>query len=173
MTIRSMAVLAAAALLVGAHSPKAHADTPRFPDLSRYTPVDFAGYAIDTSTPGFTASTIAFLTPDGISCDFMIEQAQCTGNNFPGIPPVKTDPARGLNGANWIGTLTKLKKTGNPVAVNGTLRGQPLKVLPPFHSITFNSMTCGVDDKGTTACKDAQSRGFILSPDWSGWLPKV
>jgi len=76
MTIRSMSALAAAALLVGAHSPEAHADTPTFPDLSRYTPVDFADYAIDTSTPGFTASTIAFLTPDGISCDFMIEQAQ-------------------------------------------------------------------------------------------------
>lgn len=156
-----------------AHAAEARADTPTFPDLSGYTPVNFADYAIDTSTPGFTTSTIAFLTPDGISCDFMIEQAQCTGNNFPNVPRVKTDPARGLNGANWIGTLTKLKKTGNPVAPNGMLRGQPLKPLPPFHSITFNGMTCGVDNARTTACKDGEGRGFILSPTWSGWLPKV
>src|SRR5882757_9154285 len=43
----------------------------------------------------------------------------------------------------------------------------------PFHSITFNGATCGVDDSGTTACEDSQGRGFILSPAWSGWLPKV
>jgi hypothetical protein len=119
------------------------------------------------------SSKVVFLTPDGIPCDFMIEQAQCTGNNFPGVPPVATDPTKGLNGANWIGTLTRLKKTGNPISTNGTFRDQPIKTLPPFHSITFNGMICGVDDARTTACKDGEGQGFILSPQWSGWLPKV
>ncbi|QCR71458.1 hypothetical protein FCV17_06315 [Mycobacterium avium subsp. hominissuis] len=32
---------------------------------------------------------------------------------------------------------------------------------------------CGVDNSGTTACKDPQGRGFVLSPHGSGWLPHV
>jgi hypothetical protein len=173
MIAKTLVVTAIAVSATALGTAPAHADPATFPDLGSYTPVNPVDYTIDTTTPGMTSSKVVFLTPDGISCDFMIEQAQCTGNNFPGVPPVETDPAKGLNGANWIGTLTRLKKTGNPISTDGTFRDQPIKTLPPFHSITFNGMTCGVDDKGTTACKDAQGRGFILSPSWSGWLPKV
>jgi hypothetical protein len=30
-----------------------------------------------------------------------------------------------------------------------------------------------VDNAGTTACKDPQGRGFVLSPRGSAWLPHV
>jgi|KBSSwiStaDraftv2_1062776.scaffolds.fasta_scaffold11275_4 hypothetical protein len=151
----------------------AHADPPRFPDLGGYMPVSAADYTIDTTSPGIPSNSVVFLTPDGIVCNFVIDQAQCTGNNFPAVPPVATDPAKGLNGANWIGTSTGLKKTGNPTITGNTYRGEPIKTLPAFHSIAFNGMICGVDDARVTACKDSQGRGFILSPAWSGWLPKV
>ncbi|MEN4479069.1 hypothetical protein [Mycolicibacterium cosmeticum] len=166
-------LVAAAAIFGGLQGAEARADTPAFPDFTTFMPVNPTEYTIDTTTPGIPSNMVVFSTPDGISCNFVIEQAQCTGNNFPGVPPVATDPAKGLNGANWIGTLTRLKKTGNPISTNGTFRDQPIKTLPPFHSITFNGMICGVDDARTTACKDPQGRGFILSPTWSGWLPKV
>ncbi|MGC7358062.1 hypothetical protein RA989_19565, partial [Mycobacteroides abscessus subsp. massiliense] len=45
--------------------------------------------------------------------------------------------------------------------------------LPAYHSITVNGVICGVDDKGTTACKDPQGRGFVLSKQGSGWIPKI
>jgi hypothetical protein len=41
------------------------------------------------------------------------------------------------------------------------------------HSITVNGIICGADNAGTTACKDPQGRGFVLSPHGSGWLPHV
>jgi len=173
MTAKTLVAVAAAAGIATLSAVPAHAEPPKFPDLSSYTPVDISDYRIDTTTPGIPSSKIVFLTPDGIPCNFAIDQAQCTGNNFPAVPPVKTDPSRGLNGANWIGTSTGLKVTGSPSITGNTFRGQPVKTLPPFHSIAFFGMICGVDDSGTTACKDAQGRGFILSPSWSGWLPKV
>jgi len=46
-------------------------------------------------------------------------------------------------------------------------------VLSPFHTLTVFGVTCGVDDKKMTACKDPQGRGFVLSPSWSGWIPKA
>lgn len=33
-----------------------------------------------------------------------------------------------------------------------------MKTLSPLHSITVGSAVCGVDDAGTTACKDSQGR---------------
>ncbi|RIS84933.1 hypothetical protein D2E54_06285, partial [Mycobacteroides abscessus] len=61
----------------------------------------------------------------------------------------------------------------DPAPASGVVLGQQIKALPPFHSITVSDVTCGVDDKGTTACKDPQGRAFVLSPSWSGWIPKV
>ncbi|MDR3663178.1 MAG: hypothetical protein P4L86_22810 [Mycobacterium sp.] len=55
-------------------------------------------------------------------------------------------------------------------------RGGPtnnLKTLPPFHALTVNGVICGVEDARTTACKDAQCRGFVLSPKGAIWLPHV
>jgi len=162
-------VIAGVAALSGATSS---ASPPAFPDLSGYTPVDVVDYRIDTTTPGHPSSGTYFITPDHVVCNFSTLQPQCRGNNFPAVPPAASDPARGLNRANWIGTVTGLKQTneGSPPDV---FNGQPIKTLPPLHSISVGGAVCGVDDKGTTACEDSQGRGFVLSPQGSGWMPNV
>lgn len=132
--------------------PVAGADTPAFPDINSYTPVN----------------GVYFLTPGGITCDFFSGQAQCTGNNFPAVPP-----AAGPGTVNVIGTASGLAQSGNPIAPNGKVYGRCLKTLPPKHSITVDGVICGVDDSGVTACKDRQGRGFVLSPHGSVWLPHM
>ncbi len=152
--------------------PLARADSPKFPDLDAFTPVDIADYLIDTTSPGHPSSGTYFVTPEGVVCNFTSLQVQCRSNNFPSIPPAVSDPVRNLNRINWIGTVTGLKQT-NEGPVGTTVHGQLLKTLPPLHSISVFGATCGVDDAGTTSCKDSNGHGFILSPTWSGWLPHV
>ena len=170
---RRATIVSIAMTLFSAVDPSlASADTPNFPDLYSYTPVDIADYRIDTTTPGHPSSGTYFVTPDGVVCNFASLPAQCRGNNFPSVPPAVSDPARNLNRINWIGTVTGLKQT-NEGPVGTTVHDQLLKTLPPLHSISVSGAICGVDDAGITACKDAQGRGFILSQAWSGWLPDV
>lgn len=161
-----------ASLTIGACN--AHADAPSFPDISGYAPVTAPEYVIEIPNTGHPPiKQVYFLTPDGIACDFTAAQAQCTGNNFPAVAPAPSDASRGITGANWIGTMTGLKQTNAQIADGITVQGRPIKSLPPFHSITVDGVICGVDDAGTTACKDPQGRGFVLSPNGSGWLPHV
>jgi len=142
--------------------PQSSADAPTFPDMSRYVPVNAADYEVDASTPGIHTTQVIFLTPDGITCDFMTPPAAiCTGNNFPSVPPATV-------GVNSIGTDYGLAAIGS-----GIPQRTNLKTLPPFHTLTVNGVICGVDDKRTTACKDPQGRGFVLSPNGSAWLPRV
>lgn len=158
--MRRRSVLALGLLTVGCCRPESHADAPQFPDLGGYTPAAAADFQVDASTPGHPASQVVFLTPDGITCAFSTPaSAGCTGNNFPSVTPA----ARGVNA---IGTDSPLDTTNAPIAHSPTM-----KTLPPFHSITVDGVTCGVDDSRTTACKDAKGRGFILSPKGSGWFP--
>ena len=145
----------------------ASAEPPRFPDVGSYTPVDTGDYAVDTTTPGIPSTQAYFHTPDGVTCSFLSGQAQCIGNNLPGLPPASPTP-KGTPRVNWIGTSSGLK----PVVASDD-HSTGIKTLPAMHSITVDGVTCGVDDSGMTACKDPQGRGFILSPSWSGWLPKV
>jgi hypothetical protein len=172
MIAKALAVTAVTCGVTAFGVGAASASPPIFPDLSGYTPVNISDYRIDTTTPGHPSSGTYFVTPDGVICNFSSLQPQCRGNNFPAVPPAASDPARGLNRVNWIGTVTGLKQTNEGSPVN-PVNGQPIKTLPPFHSITVGGAICGVDDKGTTACKDAQGGGFVLSPQGSGWLPKV
>lgn len=172
MSVRCVVVVSSSVGLLFAGHSVSHADIPTFPDFSSYVPVDIADYRIDTTTPGMPSSGTYFVTPDGVVCEFTTLQAQCRGNNLPAIVPAASDPSRGLNRVNWIGTLTGLKQT-NEGATQNPINGQSIQTLPPLHSITVGGAVCGVDDAGTTACKDKQGRGFILSPTWSGWLPKV
>lgn len=165
-----MGALAGATLLAPG---SAHAEPPKFPDLSTDSPVNVRDYTIDVPNPGRPPlPTVYFLTPDGVVCNYTPDQAQCTGNNLPAVPPAPSNPNAGITGVNWIGTTTGLKQTneGEPSRV---IDGQPVKTLPAGHSITVNGIICGVDNAGTTACKDAQGRGFVLSPKGSGWLPHV
>ncbi|ETB06149.1 hypothetical protein [Mycobacterium avium] len=151
----------------------AHANPVNFPDLSGYTPANVKDYEISVPNPGRSPdATVYFLTPDGIVCKFTLDQASCIGNNLPEIPPAASNPEAGMNGVNWIGTASGLNQTsgGEPSRV---INGQTIKTLPPSHSLTVNGFICGVDNSGTTACKDPQGRGFVLSPHGSGWLPHV
>ncbi|GBE67120.1 hypothetical protein MFM001_35820 [Mycobacterium sp. MFM001] len=143
----------------------AHADVPTFPDISGYAPVNAQDYTIALPNTGRAPlNMVYFLTPDGITCAFgNPPSAACTGNNFPAVPPASGDSV------NSISTSTGLGQTNAPIAA----QGRPIKTLPPMHSITVNGVICGVDGGGTTACKDPQGQGFVLSPSGSGWLPHV
>ena len=159
------------AALVG--SCAAHAEPLKFPDLSGYAPANVKDYEILVPNPGREPDpTVYFLTPDSVVCKFTLDQASCSGNNLPAIPPAPSNPEAGLNGVNWIGTTSGLNQTsgGEP---SHAINGQPIKTLPPSHSLTVNGFICGVDSSGMTACKDPQGRGFVLSPRGSGWLPHV
>lgn len=169
MRTASLPVVATGIITAIVTSCTAHADPPNFPDISGYTPVNVADYTIGLPNTGRAPlNTVYFLTPDGITCDFFSGEAQCTGNNIPALPP-----AAAQSNVNSVGTTSGLGQTNDPIAPNGQVYGHPLKTLPALHSITVNGVVCGVDNTGTTACKDPQGRGFVLSPHGSGWLPHV
>jgi hypothetical protein len=169
-TLTSIGALVGAALI---GSCAAHADPLTFPDLSAYAPANVKDYEILVPNPGRQPDpTVYFLTPDNIICKFTLDQASCSGNNLPSIPPAASNPEAGINGINWIGTTSGLNQTSGG-APSRVVNGQAIKSLPPSHSLTVNGFICGVDNSGTTACKDPQGRGFVLSPHGSGWLPHV
>lgn len=145
----------------------AQAGLPKFPNIGTYAPADAGEYAVDAMTPGRPSTQVYFRTPDGVSCNFLSGQAQCIGNDLPGIPPA-SPTSNGGPRVNWIGTASGLK-----FVVPSDDRSAAIKTLPAMHSIAVDGVICGVDGSGTTACKDPQGRGFILSTTWSGWLPKV
>ena len=166
--------LAIATAVVGAFmaSYPARADTPNFPDLSGYTPVDVRDYTIAVPNLGREPlATVYFLaiaiTRDDhnnaiaivMTCDFVSAAAQCTG--FPDNPPV------GPNPVNWIATDTGPKRANGAIASGNKLHGHSIKTLPALHSIAVDGVICGVDNDGITACKDSQARGFVLSKN--GW----
>jgi hypothetical protein len=169
-TWRAASIVAALCLLGDGSAAESRADTPKFPDIDSYAPVDIADYNLPITTPGRKPfDAYYFATPDGVMCNFFSGQAQCRGNNFPAVPPAESSSYPGVQSENWIGTATGLKQTNSIVQTSR----RPLRTLPPFHSIAVGGIICGVDDARTTACKDSKGRGFVLSPAWSGWLPKV
>jgi hypothetical protein len=171
----SKTLVTAAGILTAAvtTSCTAHAEPPKFPDLSSYAQANAGDYAITIDTPGISHKTTFFLTPDGIVCGINAgASAGCTGNDFPGVPPAAPTEG-GTPRVNAISTSSPIHPSGDAIGENGMVRDQPIKTLPPFHSISLGGVICGVDDAGMTACKDPQGRGFILSPSWSGWLPHV
>jgi hypothetical protein len=160
-----------AAFTVGACT--AHADPPPFPDIGSYAAVNPSDYVITYDTPGIPVSGTYFRTPDGISCSVIAGgSAGCSGNNFPGVPPAAPTEG-GTPRVNAISTNTPIHPGGDTTGTDGTIREHPIKILPPFHSISLDGVICGANDAGMTACKDPQGQGFILSPSWSGWLPHV
>jgi hypothetical protein len=164
---RIVTVLGVLGLLMLSCPSEAGADSLNFPDLSSYTPVNIDDYAIPYATPGHAPiSMYYFRTSDDITCDFPNRPAaQCTGV-FPGVSPAP--PAQGVSA---IGTDTGLRQTNDPLP--SLPMGHVVKTLPPLHSITVYGVICGAGEAGMTACKDAQERGFVLSPTGSGWLPHV
>ena len=183
MMIRLIAILVLLAATGLTSACSAAADPPtepgmprsagNFPDITAYTPVNPDDYVRELDNPGRPKKRIGyfFTTPDGIRCLFdQPSLAACTGNNLPAVPPAPCDEATGKGSLNTISTDRGLHEYGSASCQeNSSL----VEVLPPFHSLTVYGVTCGVDDKGATACKDPQGRGFVLSPSWSGWIPKV
>ena len=165
------AISLAAALLVAANHPYSQADSPRFPDLSHYTSVHPQDYLIAFDNPGRRPTPMTyFLSPNGVVCVIDGEGAACFGDNLPSVPA----PGGRESRVTYMDTQKGLYQSSNPGYVDGTeIRGQTIRPLAPFHSINVEGVVCGVVDRGTTACKDTLGRGFILSPTWSGWLPKV
>ena len=144
----------------------------KFPDLSGYVPVGPDEYKWESDNPGRPnkITTYGFSTPDGIRCTYgESPSASCVGNNLPGIESARCDPQEGIYEENAIGTNSEPRK----VTDTGCVTKASAKVLPPFHTLTVFGATCGVDDKKMTACKDPRGRGFVLSPSWSGWIPKL
>lgn len=162
MITRILVAAAAALLSVGV----SHADPPPFPDLGFYLQDNPEDYRVDASSPGITATQIYFRTPDGVLCNFLGGQAQCMGA-LPGLPPPEPTTS-GTPRVYWIGT-----RTGLQPMVPSAPEPDDVRTLPPFHRITVDDVTCGVDLFGITACRDTQRRGFVLSPTGSGWLPQV
>jgi hypothetical protein len=146
-----------------------------FPDMSSYTAANPDEYKRESDNPGRPTKliTYGFTTPDGVECTFgQPPSASCAGNNLPAIAPAVCDPEQRVFRYNTISTSQGVRQWPRS---RSTCSENPSsgKELPPFHTLTVFGVTCGVDDKGTTACKDRQGRGFVLSPSWSGWLPKV
>lgn len=153
--------------------PSHSVEPGKFPDMSGYTAVNPDEYKWQSDNPGRPnkITTYGFSTPDGIGCTFgQPPAASCVGNNFPAVSPAPCDPSNGPVESNAISTDHEMWQVGDPTC-GGSISTK--KVLPPFHTLTVFGVTCGVDDKKMTACKDPQGRGFVLSPSWSGWIPKV
>lgn len=151
--------------LLGACTAKA--EPPKFPDMSSYAPVNAEDYVISLPNVGREPiKKVYFVTPDGIHCSFLGQSAGCTGN-IPGVS------AKDKNPYTDIGTDSGVQPMGSTPFVDGKIQGHELKSLPPLHSLTSGGVTCGVDGKGTTACKDSKQRGFIISQDGTSWFPHV
>ena len=146
-----------------------------FPSMSGYTPVNPDDYKSELDNPGRPTklTTYDFTTPDGVQCTFgQPASGSCGGNNLPSVPPATCDPVHGIYRYNSISTSQGVRQWPR-ADMNCENKAPTGKLLPPFHPLTVYGVTCGVDDKKTTACKDSQGRGFVLSPSWSGWLPHI
>lgn len=155
--------------------PPKSADAERFPNMDNYTPANPDDYTQELDNPGRPEklTVYQFNTPDGIGCGFgQPPSAGCSGNNLPAIPPAMCDPDTRRYNYNSMSTSQGLRQWADSLPTCHT-NTSGAKTLPPFHTLTVYGVTCGVDDKGTTACKDPQGRAFVLSPAWSGWIPKV
>jgi len=82
----------------------------------------------------------------------------CKGDNLPGVQAKDKHPYTD------IGTDSGIQPSTSTSYNNGLIKGHKIKTLPAFHSITADAVICGVDDAHTTAFKDAQGRGFVMSP---------
>jgi hypothetical protein len=172
---RQLVVLAAALLTVGCNpatqgQPESSPPPPPpssttatlapidgFPDMSGFTKADQRDYLVSTPhSPGLN-----FSTSDGLSCwlgafpSAAEAYASCTGP--------RTDKGQG----DWevaahrseVGVVEKAPPPANPNYIEPT----PL-ALPPMHLLDYDAdQFCGVDDKGTTACR-VGDHGFVLTP---------
>jgi hypothetical protein len=167
-TVRLIAIVIGLGFSVVACHAESRAEPVNFPDLAKYAPVNAQDYTIALPNPGRAPDKeVFFLTPDEVPCALLSDSAGCKGDHLPGVQDKDKNPYT------YISTDTGLQPATSSAYSNGAIQGHQIKTLPPLHSITVSGVICGVDDAHTTACKDAQGRGFVLSPRGSTWLPHV
>jgi len=150
------AACAAAAGAVLAGGAPASADTPKkpYPDISRYTKLDFEGFQID-GKPG-----VWFSSPNGLNCGIWEDGSfGCTGS-IPGAPA----------GTNQIGWFTgDTEPHYDSTAQLRFVAGGPQRVLPPNSFIKYGSTTCATTPANGVYCDGSYYAQFLVNPDAS-WL---
>jgi hypothetical protein len=109
-----------------------------FPDLSSFPTVDANDYR--QSYPYFNG--IRFTTPGGLSC---------------------AGPRPDKGPGDWSITVATTKAASIEPTSDDPPEGDPIKTLPPQHTISYKGIQCGVDASGTTACRVGE-HGFVLTP---------
>ncbi|AFM18974.1 hypothetical protein Mycch_4260 [Mycolicibacterium chubuense NBB4] len=135
--------------------------TPDFPDLSGYTPVDTQEYM--QSYPYFRGFDL--VTPDGQQCNH-------NAMNSLGDPSRMTLTCDGPRPDQGPGTWEVRVATDQAATIEQTEPLDPSypadpsmrpKQLPAMHKITYQSIECGADATGMTACR-VGDHGFVLTP---------
>lgn len=133
-----------------------------FPDLSMLTPVDTKQFF--QSQPYFRG--VQFRTPDG---------QECYSNDMNSLddPALRTLTCEGPRPDKGPGTWEIDVATDQPASIgpaappdSPTYTPDPstdAAALAPQHRIDYEGIQCGVDDKGTTACRVGE-HGFVLTP---------
>lgn len=129
---------------------------PDFPDLSGFTTVDANQYY--ESRPYFGG--ILFATPDGQSCD---NNAMNSLDDPNAVVLTCTGPRPDRGPGNWKVRVATDKAATIEQASSQPPEGAPYKPLPAQHRIEYRGILCGVDGKGTTACRLGE-HGFVLTP---------
>lgn len=149
----------------------ASAEPPRFPDMTGYAtanPEEYKNVSVNPGRPTDSLTSYNFRTPEGIRCGYIEDTATCSGNNLPGVPSAHWDPSNGFYGVNVISTNSQLRQISDSTPPDVV---DSYKTLPPFHTLTVNGITCGVNDSGTTACKKPGGGAFMISKQGVAWLP--
>ncbi|AMT69367.1 hypothetical protein [Mycobacteroides immunogenum] len=158
--MRKPLALAAGALAVGGLlgvpvSAVAEPAKSPYPDIGRYTKIDFEGYRLPSSDDDFW-----FSTPTGLNCGIWADGSfGCTGS-IPGAP----------SGTNQIGWFTgdsqpHFDQTQQPRFINPG--GLPQRVIPRNNYIAVTQAT-GYGDTTTCAITDSGGVYCFKSGTWKG-----
>ena len=172
-----MVLLAATAMVVT--SPNASAAPPNFPDLQPFAPVNADDYRTEF---GYATQGVRFSTPDGLHCSLSHNVrgsesvATCRGD-LPGAGGVT-----GILASSYVPTLWQEVDLSHPemyleMEAEGS-RDIPVdpaafRPLSAGARITFENVSCAVDDARMTAClitsasPDLVDHGFVLQPGGS------
>jgi hypothetical protein len=169
MRSRTLTAMTALVLLTGcagrqdhvSASPSTAATAPAgatdFPDFDGFEAVDANQFY--QSRPYFGG--VLFATPNGMSCD---NNAMNSLDDPNAVVLSCTGPRPDRGPGNWKVRVATDKAATIEQGSSKPPEGGPYKLLPARHTISYQGILCGVDDKGTTACR-VGDHGFILAPD--------
>jgi hypothetical protein len=124
-----------------------------FPDMSGYAEADPGAYEV-TGPPSSGAS---LLTPDGMSC-------WLDAGRSPEYASVSCSGPRPDKGPGDWEVDARRQQPGTVVPLPDPPTDLHPAPLPPMHVLHYEpDVFCGVDDKGTTACR-VGDHGFVLTP---------